>query len=212
MRDKSAKTNNSLRVNIFFGLIIILSSCFDNEKHQVFIDKTIDINIICDSINLSSEVSFFTMYFHLMNYSKDNIFISFNNEKDTLSKKSLIFITSKRGTIPIWYPKIDLGINLFQKRTVTFFMGMIEKNKFRRNYENFGKNIGSMEYFKKQLPNSEVIYIPDHSKFINNFYHTNDTILSIKGNLNVEIKDTKVLFLGDTYSKSDSFEFKTKKF
>lgn len=203
--------NNTVVLNIAFGLIIFLSSCHNNQKRQVLLDKSIDVEIVCDSINLASEVSFFAIYFHLTNYSDDDVFISFNNEDDTLSKKSLVFITSKKDTIPIWYPKIDLGINMFERRSVTFFIGMIERQKFSRNYDEFGKNIGFLKYFKNQLPSSKIIYLPDQTKFIKNLYHSYDTLIAIKGIIGVDMKNTTVIYQDDTRSESNSIEFRAKK-
>ena len=205
------KKNNTIVLNIVLVLIIILSSCSNNQKHQSFLDKDVDVKIACDSINLSSEVSFFTIYFHLTNYSDNGVFISFNNEEDTCSKKSLVFISSIKDTIPIWYPKINLGINMFEKRSVTFFMGMIERGKFNRNYDKLGKNMGSLEYFNNQLPFSKIIYVPDQTKFIKNLYPTYDTLVSIKGNKDVDIKNIKIIYHGDTWSETDSIEFRSKK-
>lgn len=208
---KICKKNSTAVLIMILGLVIVLSSCSNSQKHQIVLDKDIYVNIVCDSINLSSEVSFFKIYFHLTNYSDNDVFISFNNEDDTLSKKSLIFITSNKDTIPIWYPKIDLGINMFEKRTVTFFMGMIERQKFSRNYDRFGKGIGSLKYFNNQLPFSKIIYVPDQTKFIKNLYPNCDTLVSIKGIIDVDTKNTKIIYQGDTQSESDSIEFRTKK-
>ena len=202
---------NKPSLNLIFGLIIILSSCQNNQKRQVILDKNIDIKIICDSIDLSSEVSFFGIFFHIVNYSDNDVFISFNNEDDTLSRKSLVFITSKSDTIPIWYPQIDLGIKKFEKRSITFFMGMIERKTFNSYYHKYGKNIGSLNYFNNQLALSKIIYVPDQTKFTKNFYHTIDTLISIKGIMDVDMKNTSIIYRGDTGDGGDSIDFRTKK-
>ncbi len=208
---RNCPKNSTIQLYIALGLIIVLSSCTNNKKHQAFLDKQVDVTFICDSINLFSEVSFFNIYFHVINYSYNDIIISFNNEHDTLSKTSLVFISSKKDTIPIWYSKIDLGINMFEKRSETFFIGMIERKKFSMNYDHFGNNMGSIEYFKHQLPFSKIIYVPEQTKFINNVYMNHDTLVSIKGYIDVDMKNTKIIYQGNTRSESDKIEFRTRK-
>jgi hypothetical protein len=194
-------------LSILFRLMIILCSCQNSHTHQIVVEKNLEVNIYCDSINLESEVSFLPIYFHLTNYSKNDVFISFNNENDTISKRSLILITPQNDTIPIWYYKINLGINLFEKESVTFFIGEIESNKFVRAYKESGYNQPFKEYFKNQFLLSRIIYIPDQSNFLNNRYSSYDSIFSIKGYINVSIDNLKFI---DQHI-SNPYKFVTKK-
>lgn len=202
------KRTNIIVLNIFLGLGIIFLSCSNNPKHQFVLDENVDIKIFCDSINIyPTDILSIPIYFHLDNYSDNDAFISFNNELDTISKKSLIFITTEKDTIPIWYFKRDLGINMFERRSKTFFVGIIDIRELLHSYEHNNKYKKFSAYLKDQIALSEIIYIPDRSKFINNPYNTYDTLISIKGKLNVDIKNTVVLFR----PPGNLYEFITKK-
>lgn len=120
----------------------------------------------------------------------------------------MVYITSQNDTLPIWYFKRNLGIHLFEKKSITYFMSMIERNKFGIDYEHFGNNIGFMEYFKKQLLLSKIIYLPDQFKLLDNRYSNYDPILSVKGYINIDISNAKVIY----QSHNNPYEFVTKSY
>ncbi len=192
-------------------LIILITGCINKNKKPAIIAKDVDFEILVDSFNLYSEVSFCGLYFRVINSSSDNVCMSFNTETDTLSKKSLVLMTPSNDTIPIWYPDSTIGINCFLADAETTFIGMIEKEKFMNNYLKLtplkSEDRNFMKYLKEIVSNSKIMYTTDYSKSMKTEFTGIDTIVFPRSEISINAKKIKFVYHSDTYVGGDDWKF-----
>lgn len=195
-------------------LIMLITGCINNHKEPTIIAKDVDFEILVDSFNLYSEVSFCGLYFRVINSSGDNVCISFNSETDTLSKKSLVLITPPNDTIPIWYPDSNLGLKCFLANTETTFIGMMEKGKIMNSYLKStplkSEDRNFMKYLKEIVSNSKIMYVTDYSKSMKTEFTGLDTIVFPKSEISINAKKIKFVYHSDAYVGVDDWKFVSK--
>lgn len=200
------KANYHVRNKFFLiaiGVLITLIQfgCVNQKKQPFILDKDTDIKIFLDSTNLYIELTFNTMFFHVENMSNDNILLTFNNEQDTSSRKSLMLITPFQDTIPIWYRIPNQYYYIFPPMTSTFFSGNFERKKIHEKLDHRPKETTGLEYLKEIIAQSRIIYIPDKEKTVvkeEDFYI--DTMYYPKNILSADKTSNKFIWHDDTYT------------
>lgn len=187
--------------------------CINQGGYPVIIQKDINFKILLDSSNLYSELSFNAMFFHAINLSDENVILTFNNEKDTGSKKSLILITPTKDTMPIWYWNAAQDYYIFPPRSITYFTGMLERKKVieRKFSKNRKKGIDFFDYLEGMVRDSRIIYLHDNNKVMTKINNDLDTIVYPKSILDIEMKNNKFVWHDDTYTGDFDWELKTEK-
>lgn len=207
--------NTILKSSTYFIIAFLLISCNGlKTKNIVIVNKNRNnLKIVCDSINMLSELRSFFMYFHIENYSNNDIFVTINGPSHgESSRKSFLYISPDNDTLPIFLEGNNNQIRIIKKKTNAYFTQLIIEDYFFAKY-NFDQSFHRQSfynYFNDIIKKSKIIYISDSTfDFKKNLPVGYDTINIIKNTINIDMKN--IIINPGPPSPNSLFRFSEKK-
>lgn len=122
-----------------------------------------DIRFFCDSINTFSDLKIFVAYFHIDNYSNNDVTITINNKDNRILPKSFVYISPHNNIIPFYRDRNRGETAKIKNHSTVKFEQIISSSFFADSFKLKRTKLTYTHFLKTLLSNSKIDYYTDMS-------------------------------------------------
>lgn len=181
-------------MKLILPLIVIFEaqviSCKNNSLQKtIFLQKALDdVTIVCDSINVLSEINAFYAFFHVENRSNNNILITINGGGEAMdARKAFLFISTDNDTLPFYTGDGISYYRIIKKQSKLYFAQLINRHYFMSNKSIKYKEKSLFDDLNRIIKKGNMVYVPDSSaKHRTDLTNTFDTLYILNNKINID--------------------------